>query len=69
MQNQKFGIEGLGKMEGIGKGPVGIFRKIGAEKNFLEHRLLLFILLLFLTGFLFSFIVKPKISTRPYKYL
>jgi hypothetical protein len=31
MKNQEFGIEGFGKMEGIGKGPMGVFREIGTE--------------------------------------
>jgi hypothetical protein len=37
MKNQEFGIEGFGKMEGIGKGPMGVFREIGTEKNLFEH--------------------------------
>jgi hypothetical protein len=41
MKDQEFGIEGLGKMEGIGKGPMGIFGEIGTEKNLLKHRSLL----------------------------
>jgi hypothetical protein len=41
MKDQEFGIEGLGKMEGVGKGPMGVFREIGTEKNLLEHGTLL----------------------------
>jgi hypothetical protein len=56
MKDQEFGIEGLGKIEGVGKGPMGVFREIGTEKNLLEHDVDL--PLLFLTGFSFSFMVK-----------
>jgi hypothetical protein len=37
MKDQEFGIEGLGKMESVGKGPMGVFREIGTEKNLSEH--------------------------------
>jgi hypothetical protein len=37
MKNQELGAEGLGKMEGVGKGPMGVFREIGTEKNLFEH--------------------------------
>jgi hypothetical protein len=67
MKDQEFGIEGLGKMEGVGKGPMGVFRKIGTEKNLFEHDADL--PLLFLTLCQLSFIVKTKITTTPYKFL
>jgi hypothetical protein len=37
MKDQELGIEGLGKMESVGKGPMGVFREIGTEKNLSEH--------------------------------
>jgi len=37
MKDQEFGIEGLGKMEGVGEGPMGVFRKIGAKQDLFKH--------------------------------